>query len=62
MNSLVYVQFNARLRTKKLKGRKEKIDVLLANEASNAQAWLVDGVDDGEEERSHRVQALHGVW
>lgn len=49
MNKLVYVQFNARLMNKKKKS--EKVDVLLANESSQAQSWMVDGVDDdGEDE------------
>ena len=49
MNNLVYVQFNAKLINKKI--RKEKgVDVLLASQASMAQAWIVDGGDDEEVE------------
>lgn len=48
MNKLVHVQFNARLMNKKKKSKKD--DVLLANEATHAQSWMVDGVDDEEDE------------
>ncbi|XP_022880855.1 uncharacterized protein LOC111398151 [Olea europaea var. sylvestris] len=46
MKNLVYVQFNARLMNKKK--RKDKLEILLASDASNAQSWIVDGCDDEE--------------
>ncbi|KAK1377602.1 hypothetical protein POM88_024346 [Heracleum sosnowskyi] len=48
MSHLVYVQFNSKLSNKK-KIMKEKYDVLVANDASMAQGWIVDGGDDDEE-------------
>lgn len=47
LNNLVYVQFNAKLVNKKNK-MKEKRDVLLAADASQAQGWIVEGGDDEE--------------
>ncbi|XP_022850265.1 uncharacterized protein LOC111372253 [Olea europaea var. sylvestris] len=47
MKNLVYVQFNARLMNKKK--RKDKLETLLASNASNAQSWIVDSCDDEEE-------------
>lgn len=46
MNNLVYVQFNARLLNKN-KRNKER-DVLLADDASTAQAWIVEDVEEEE--------------
>ncbi|KAK1357694.1 hypothetical protein POM88_050950 [Heracleum sosnowskyi] len=48
MSHLVYVQFNSKLSNKKKK-MKEKYDVLVANGASMAQGWIVDGGDDDKE-------------
>ncbi|KAK2645874.1 hypothetical protein Ddye_021069 [Dipteronia dyeriana] len=58
LNNLVYVQFNSRLMDKRKRGTNKNIDILLANDASNAQRWIVDdgddevepgsGLDDGE--------------
>ncbi|WOH07915.1 hypothetical protein DCAR_0727350 [Daucus carota subsp. sativus] len=48
MSHLVYVQFNSKLFDKKKK-MKEKCDVLIANDASMAQGWIVEGGDDEEE-------------
>ena len=48
MSHLVYVQFNSKLFNKKKK-MKEKYDVLIANDASMAQGWIVEGGDDEEE-------------
>ncbi|XP_057462414.1 uncharacterized protein LOC130752621 [Actinidia eriantha] len=54
LNNLVYVQFNAKLINKKI--RKEKgVDILLASQASMAQAWIVDGGDDKEVEPGSRL-------
>ncbi|XP_022883756.1 uncharacterized protein LOC111400579 [Olea europaea var. sylvestris] len=45
--NLVYVQFNARLMKKKK--MKDKLETLLASNATNTQSWIVDGCDDEEE-------------
>ncbi|KAF7141889.1 hypothetical protein RHSIM_Rhsim06G0134600 [Rhododendron simsii] len=42
MNSLVYVQFNAKLINNNRKGK----DVLRTKESTNAQGWLVEGGDE----------------
>ena len=44
MNNLVYVQFSARLMNKKKKSN--KLETLLASDASNAQSWIAEGCDD----------------
>ncbi|KAL2524180.1 Uncharacterized protein Adt_09234 [Abeliophyllum distichum] len=49
MKNLVYVQFNVRLMNKK-KRKKDKLETLLASDASNAQFWIVEGCDNDEEE------------
>ncbi|KAK3218771.1 hypothetical protein Dsin_012741 [Dipteronia sinensis] len=41
-----YVQFNSRLMDKRKRGTDKKVDILLANDASNAQGWIVDDGDD----------------
>ncbi|KAK2656297.1 hypothetical protein Ddye_009349 [Dipteronia dyeriana] len=58
LNNLVYVQFNSRLMDKRKRRTDKNIDILLANDASNVQGWIVDdgddevepgsGLDDGE--------------
>ncbi|CAH9140124.1 unnamed protein product [Cuscuta epithymum] len=53
LNSLVYVQFNAKLLKRKKKEMDEYID-LLASDARNAQGWLVD-VNETIEEINHVV-------
>jgi len=48
LNNLVYVQFNAKLINNKKRRKEKKRDVLLANEATHAQGWIVergDGID-----------------
>lgn len=54
MRDLVYVQFNSKLLNKK---KKDKHDVLLADDASMAQAWIagVDEDDDVESQGSTSV-------
>lgn len=47
MNNLVYVQFNAKLINNKKRRKEKKRDVLLANEATHAQGWIVERGDDG---------------
>ncbi|XP_042429438.1 uncharacterized protein LOC122016267 [Zingiber officinale] len=46
LNNLVFVQFNAKLMNKKNREKERNIEVLLANDASSAQDWIVDGADD----------------
>ncbi|KAK2642123.1 hypothetical protein Ddye_023886 [Dipteronia dyeriana] len=46
LNNLVYVQFNSRLMDKRKIMTDNKVDILLANDASNAQGWIVDDGDD----------------
>ena len=46
LNNLVYVQFNARIMNKKKREKEKKVDILLASEASMAQGWIVEGVDE----------------
>ena len=48
MNNLVYVQFNARLINKKKKSN--KLETLLASDASNAQSWIAKSCNDDENE------------
>ncbi|KAL6178814.1 hypothetical protein ACLB2K_050332 [Fragaria x ananassa] len=48
LNNLVYVQFNAKI-INKMRRRELGVDVLIANEASKAQGWIVDGGDDEDE-------------
>ena len=48
MNNLVYVQFNSRLLNKKKRAKEKDVDVLLANDASKAQGWIVEGGDNEE--------------
>lgn len=47
MRDLVYVQFNSKLLNKKKK--KERHDILIADDASMAQAWIA-GVDEDDVE------------
>ncbi|XP_070669060.1 uncharacterized protein [Malus domestica] len=49
LNNLVYVQFNARIMNKKKREKEKKVDILLASEASMAQGWIVEGVDEETE-------------
>ncbi|CAM8991273.1 unnamed protein product [Rhodiola kirilowii] len=46
LNNIVYVQFNAKLLDKKKRQVEKNVDVLLSNEATNAQGWIVDGGDE----------------
>ncbi|CAM8936807.1 unnamed protein product [Rhodiola kirilowii] len=46
LNNLVYVQFNAKLLNKKNRQVEKNMDVLLSNEATNAQGWIINGGDD----------------
>ena len=46
MRDLVYVQFNSKLANKK---KKEKHDVLLADDASMAQSWIAGADEDDAE-------------
>lgn len=48
MNNLVYVQFNAKILNKK-KRAKEKVDLLVASDASMAQGWIVEGGDEDDD-------------
>ncbi|KAK9051136.1 hypothetical protein SSX86_027762 [Deinandra increscens subsp. villosa] len=51
LNNLVYVQFNANLIEKNNKRKPRGREVLLGNDASEAQEWIVDGdVDEFENE------------
>lgn len=50
LNNLVYVQFNSRLMNKKKRGMDNNVDVLLANDASKAQDWIIPGLCHGEDE------------
>ncbi|KAF3564408.1 hypothetical protein DY000_02019341 [Brassica cretica] len=56
MNNLVFVQFNTRLLNKRKKWKEKNIDILLADDATHAQEWLVEG-DDGEHESAMGVGA-----
>ncbi|KAF3509275.1 hypothetical protein F2Q69_00003332 [Brassica cretica] len=56
MNNLVFVQFNTRLLNKTKKQKEKNIDILLADDATHAQEWLVEG-DDGEHESAMGVGA-----
>lgn len=47
---MVYVQFNAKLLEEKRRERECGADVLIAREATKAQAWIIDGVDDEEDD------------
>jgi hypothetical protein len=47
-SDLVFVQFNARLLSKKERSEKN-IDALLSNVAPNSQDWLVEGCDNIDE-------------
>ena len=49
LNNLVYVQFNARLLSKKEKSNVKNIDVILASDATQAQGWIIEGGDDDQE-------------
>ena len=49
MNNLVYVQFNARLINKKK--RNNKLETLLASDASNAQLLIVEGCEDEKDDK-----------
>ncbi|XP_061994995.1 uncharacterized protein LOC133712901 [Rosa rugosa] len=46
LSNLIYVQFNAKIINKKRREKERGVDVLLANEASMAQGWIVDGGDE----------------
>jgi len=47
LNSLVFIQFNNKLMSKKEKiARKSNYEVLLSNDASEAQGFFFDGGDD----------------
>ena len=43
---------------KRKRGTDKKVDILLANDASNAQGWIVDDVDD----EVSPVRSLHGKY
>lgn len=45
MNNLVYVQFNANLMDKHKREKERNVEVLLANDSSEAQDLIVDCVD-----------------
>ncbi|KAJ9547380.1 LOW QUALITY PROTEIN: hypothetical protein OSB04_019923 [Centaurea solstitialis] len=49
VNNLVFVQFNANLMEKNQKRKERQFEVLLAPDASEAQDWIVDDVDDVDE-------------
>ena len=48
LNNLVYVKFNATFlnRHKRLREKGKKVEVLEANDASNAYEWVVDEDDE----------------
>ncbi|KAJ9564612.1 hypothetical protein OSB04_000578 [Centaurea solstitialis] len=48
VNNLVFVQFNANLVDKNQKRKERQFEVLLAPDASEAQDWIVDDVDEVE--------------
>ncbi|XP_039132972.1 uncharacterized protein LOC120270034 isoform X2 [Dioscorea cayenensis subsp. rotundata] len=50
LNNLVYVQFNSKIKEKREKVMKMGRDALLANDASKAQGWIVEGGDEDVEE------------
>ncbi|XP_077233649.1 uncharacterized protein LOC143875954 [Tasmannia lanceolata] len=58
LNNLVYVQFNAKLFNEKKRMKERGGDVLLANEASKAQGWIVDGGDEEEEDEVYPGSGL----
>ncbi|XP_024200409.1 uncharacterized protein LOC112203718 [Rosa chinensis] len=58
LNNLVYVQFNAKIINKKRRAQELGVDVLLGNEASKAQGWIVDGGD--EEDDSDIISEIEG--
>ncbi|XP_062018119.1 uncharacterized protein LOC133734505 [Rosa rugosa] len=58
LNNLVYVQFNAKIINKKRRAQELGVDVLLGNEASRAQGWIVDSGD--EEDDSDITSEMEG--
>lgn len=49
LNNLVYVQFNSKILHKKKRVGDDK-DILQADDCGKAQHWLVEGVDDDEDD------------
>jgi hypothetical protein len=49
-SDFVFIQFNARLLSKKERSKTKNVNVLLSNVASNGQDWLVEGCDYINEE------------
>lgn len=59
MRDLVYVQFNSKLLNKK---KKKKVnDVLLADDASMAQSWIVD-VDEDDVESQGSTSVVDEIF
>ncbi|VVA98685.1 unnamed protein product [Arabis nemorensis] len=56
MNSLVYVQFNAKLMSQRKNREEKNIDMLLADHATNPQSWIVDGIFDDERDSESSLQ------
>ncbi|KAL4560071.1 hypothetical protein LXL04_032219 [Taraxacum kok-saghyz] len=50
MNNYIFVQFNLNLKLKYKKNKEKNMEVLLANDAKEAQEWLVDDDDDDDDE------------
>ncbi|KAL5705855.1 hypothetical protein ACHQM5_024094 [Ranunculus cassubicifolius] len=55
LEHLVFVQFNARIIKKMKKRRETKVEVLLAEDATHVQGWIVEGGDEENEPESGLV-------
>ncbi|KAL5704074.1 hypothetical protein ACHQM5_022547 [Ranunculus cassubicifolius] len=49
LEHLVFVQFNARILNRKNKEKERKLEVLLADDATHVQGWIVEGGDEENE-------------